>query len=604
MIRKNLKIENIRKADLTADMFGLYFEDTNYSDDGGIYAEMIENRAFEYVGEQTEERTERASGGTGRLYGWHAYPLGGISAELRIDTEDPVDPVYPHYLNFTSTVGQLGFMNKAYHGITLRKGVSYKISCYIRTREEYEGTVEVGIFKDGVERSSALLAGHVYPDWRKYDAILELTEDIDGGEFVIMLSYIGNVDFDMISMVPEDAVVGVFRKDLVDYLARLNPKFLRFPIGYNYHSRRKNVGAFEYLQLCEYLDVQPIPVINVGLWDTDTTSDSLEGYIRSALAFIEFTKGPADSEHGATRAREGHPKPFQLNILKIGCSPHETDKPEYLERYAVFEQAIHAKYPLMKLIGSTGSAFDSEYGRQALEYFRSKQLENPHFTYAVDLDQVVSQEWLSKNHDVFATLPKELQYSFCARAGKESAYTDVNTLKRALDMAGFMTTIEKNADVICMTNHSPVIARVDYNRAAHTLVRFDDTRVYGTPSFYVKRMYGAHKADYTMLSSMDETEGGKPVYHSVTYRASDDIIYIKIANPNPEPCVISISGDQRLYRGDFRITRTVLHHDDLSARNTLTEPLNVALVKDIYDADDVRELEVEPYSFTLFRIEM
>lgn len=602
MINKLLNIKNIRKADISGGMFGLYFEDTNYSDDFGIYAEMIENRAFEYAKKKSSD--DETGDSRGRLYGWHAYPLEGLSAELKIDTVDPVDPLYPHYLSFTSTVGQLGFMNRAYGGIRLRKGISYKISCFMRTREEYDGTVEVGIFKDGVERTCALLAGHVYADWRKYEAILELTEDIDDGEFVIMLSYIGNVDFDYISMVPEDAVAGVFRKDLVDYLAKLGPKFIRFPIGYNYHSRRKNVGAFEYFKLCEYMDVSPIPVMNVGLWDTDTTSDTLEGYIRSTLAFIEFARGGKDSSYGSKRCNSGHAKPFPLHMLKIGNDAHETNHPEYLERYAMFEKAIHTWYPHMKLIGSAGSSFTNEYGRKAIEFFRENQVKNPNFVYAIDLNQLISREWRLNNQDIFAKLPKELQYSFCAYTDNENDRSASNTLAEALGMAGYMTNLEKNADVICMANHCPVIGRVDYNPLTPYLIRFDDTDVFGTPAYYVMQMYAGKQQDYTLQSEIREDSTDQRVYHTVTYSPTGNTVSIKIINPNADACTIRIDSDNLLRRGDYRIIQTILTAADAAAQNTLEHPNTVIPVTDSYDADEVRELVVKPYSFTLFQIEM
>ena len=225
-----LKIADRKGNAVSEGMIGLFFEDINYAADGGLYAEMLENRSFEFVdcyGDKGDYYTKPAPG-----YGWSAE---GDGAVLEFVTGSPLYRENPHYLRFTADREGTGFKNKAYRGIYLRKGEEYRVSFYARMAS-YTGNFTVCVKKGDTVSAKALIEGRQDPadpwhKWIRYEAYLEAREDVDGADFVLSLDGKGIVEFDFISMMPADAVAGVFRKDLFECLKGLHPGFLRFPGG-------------------------------------------------------------------------------------------------------------------------------------------------------------------------------------------------------------------------------------------------------------------------------------------------------------------------------------------------------------------------------------
>ncbi|MBR2801348.1 MAG: carbohydrate binding domain-containing protein [Erysipelotrichaceae bacterium] len=284
------------KCPIERGMFGLFFEDINYALDGGLHAEMIENRSFEFFdcGGERYHWFKRYDG----LYGWK----GSEGAKLSICAEGPLYPQDPHYLCFEAERAGAFFTNKAYDGITLRKGKKYRLSFYARSVEEKTVRIEV-CREDRVlcSENFAVLPG----GWKKYEGVLTSGEDSEQGEFRITAEKAGMLHFDFISLKPEDALFGVFRKDLAETLKELQPGFLRFPGGcvvegntidsmyrwklsvgipekrkanwnrwavqvndhgkYSHYNQTLGVGYYEYFLLCEYLKAKPLPVCNVGM---------------------------------------------------------------------------------------------------------------------------------------------------------------------------------------------------------------------------------------------------------------------------------------------------------------------------------------------------
>ena len=227
-----LFISDKKGVPIQEGMIGLFFEDINYAADGGLYAEMIENRSFEFLdcyGTVGDYYTKLDSG-----YGWSATKEHG-EGRMEYVMGSPVDRANPHYLRFTADYAGQGFANKAYDGVRLEKGKTYRASFYARC-VSFQGDLEVSVVKDRkiyakAEVSCIHVPEHTWQKWNRYEAVLTAEEDVRGAQFVISLTEPGVVEFDFISLMPQDAVAGIFRKDLFELLKGLKPGFLRFPGG-------------------------------------------------------------------------------------------------------------------------------------------------------------------------------------------------------------------------------------------------------------------------------------------------------------------------------------------------------------------------------------
>lgn len=452
------------KVPVAAGGVGLFFEDVNYALDGGLYAEMLENRNFEAKnvhGEWDRYIVEEDGG-----YGWAPSPKTA-KVTLKIKTDRALFPENPHYLRIETMEDGAGVSNKAYDGIYLTKGQRYKISFYARSYD-YRGAVRVGVF--GAE---LLLMGRrvkIKTDgkWHKYAFTVKAKENAERAQFNFLLEKAGTLHVDAFSMMPENAVLGVFRRDLVDLMKAMNPGFLRFPGGcvvegnnlenrylwknsigpverrkqnwnrwavhatgpetdwrsaFSHYGQTLGVGYYEYFRLCEYLGAKPLPVVSVGIACQYMSTEfvplgdpALETYIQEALDVIEFANGGKDTVWGRVRAELGHPEPFGLEMLGVGneqweASPiqKETGKPapnEFYKRFELFEKRIHERYPEIKIIGTVGPTVDTDSHRDAWKWTRENLERDPNFVYCSDEHFYVSPQWLYDHMDAYDRYPR------------------------------------------------------------------------------------------------------------------------------------------------------------------------------------------------------
>lgn len=551
-----------RGVPIRQEMFGLFFEDINYSADGGLYAEMIENRSFEFYdcyGKKCDYYVKHDPG-----YGWSKINPATESTMEYVEGS-PVSRKNPHYLRFTSRSGHQGFKNKAYSGIEMSAGKRYALSFYAR-KVSGASLLSAGIIKDGhtlletyaEECGKGMLCAG---GWKRYKAVLQPKEDISGGEFAIWVDCAAVVEFDFISLMPEDAVRGIFRKDILEALRELHPGFLRFPGGcivegntlenryrwkesvgpvearkwnfsrwalhetkeemgwqteYSHYNQSLGLGYYEYFLLCEELGAEPLPVLNVGMAcqyqsEEAVAVDSMEfrEFIQDALDLIEFANGDADTRWGALRAGMGHPESFHLKMLGIGNEQWQTQETDFFARYLLFEKAIHGRYPDMKLIGSAGPDVISGHYAEAWKFFRKEAAERPDAVYAVDEHYYAKKNWFLEHTDFYDSYPRDVKVF----AGEYAAHPDKivkdpgsSTLEQALAEAAFLTGTERNADVVVLSSYAPLLARVGYAQWAPNLIWFDEKAVYLTPSYYVQKMYSENTGSSTLYLDGQEKE--------------------------------------------------------------------------------------------------
>lgn len=617
---------------ISPEMIGLFFEDINFAADGGLYAEMIENRSFE---------AKEGFGTPGNFYAVDDYgyawtPVckeGEQTPRMQYVTGLPLSMVNPHYLRLTTYAAHQGFANQAYDGIYLEKGKSYHVSFYARC-VAYEGeSFSVEVNKDGTTYAKGSVAA-VKPvpyapftdltvefpltdgpfaeiqreikgidvtkrcrehEWVKYDMTLTADETVSGASFEIRLDVAGVVEFDLISMLPDDAVAGVFRKDLFEALKDIRPGFIRFPGGCivegisleNRYQWKKTVGElkdrkyipnlwafqddrnfrkdldakrpdahygqsygigfYEYFVLCELLGAKPLPVLGMGAACQFRTTElvpidneEFREFVQDALDLIEFANGPVESKWGGLRAKMGHPQPFGLEMLAIGNEQWETKYVDIFERHVQFEKAIHAVYPKMKLLGTAGPSVENTLYDLAWDFYRKGQKENPDFVYAVDEHYYVSPQWMYDHIAFYDNYPREIGVF----AGEYAAHTEdkENTMEAALAEAAFMTGLEKNAGVIKLASYAPLFNRIGHSQWKPDMIWFDDHEVYLTPNYYVQKLYANHVGDHTLqLNGQDETLRKEGIYVTASETKEGKLI-LKAVNTTDDAFLLPVEG--------------------------------------------------------------
>lgn len=623
MSKNTLILSNKTSHPVSPDMVGLFFEDINFAADGGLYAELIENRSFEAV--KSKGKDHNYIFREDNLYAWSS--LDGDETCFDISINQPISSNNPHYLRFTAKKDGQGFKNKAYDGISLKKGLKYKISFHAREVSYPEGKILVKVTKDGKTYGettidfnngkkpakdwySGILADCDWLDWAFYQGELTATDDIQGADFEIHLTKAGSVEFDLISMIPEDAVAGIFRKDLFNALKDLHPGFIRFPGGciiegtslmrrYQWKNtvgplkdRKINtnlwgcrggntlgadempdchymqsygLGFYEYFLLCELLSSEkrvckPLPVLNIGLACQFRTyevvpidSPEFNQYIQDALDLIEFANGPITSKWGKLRAEMGHPESFKMDMIAIGNEQWESKRVDLAPRYIAFEKAIHEKYPEIKCLGTAGPWVKHELYDKAWELYREKIKTNKNFTYAVDEHYYVSPEWLYENVAFYDNYPRDVGVF----AGEYAAHDKnlSNSVEAGIAEAAMMTGYERNGDVVKLSSYAPLFNRIGHSQWTPDLIWFDADKVVLTPSYYVQKMFSDYSGNEALeLNGQEKTLREKKLYISAVKNNDNKIV--KIANGAEEEQSVFLNGkDGKNIEGEFEIIK-------------------------------------------------
>jgi len=553
----NITIKPENKRKINPKRIGLFFEDINYAADGGLYAQMIENFNFESIdcyGDKADYYTTYDGGYAWKLYGDKKY------AKMQYVMGSPVATENPHYLRFTADQKGSSFSNQAYDGIFMEANESYRISLYARS-VLYHGSITVSIRKNNeviAQKEIELLDGVAKEEknWKKYEFHITAPKLVEGADFVITLNEIGCVEFDFISMLPQNAVCGVFRKDLFEALKDLKPGFMRFPGGcivegntldnryrfkdtlhpiehrkfnwnrwavhfnkeendyhnqFSHYGQTMGLGYYEYFLLCEALECDPLPVLSVGLAcqfqsfeKVACDTKEFEEFIQDALNLIEFANGDETTYWGNVRKEMGHTKTFGLKMIGIGNEQWETKEAGFFERYYAFEARIHEVCPDIKLIGSAGPDVSSKNYQAAWDFYRTKQKEvADNFVFAVDEHYYVPPKWLYENVGFYDAYPRDVKVFAGEYAAHIEGVEDIehkNTLEAALAEAAFLTGLDRNADVVELASYAPLFARIGYTQWGPDMIWFNGDKSYLTPSYYVQYLF-SHFAGDTFIDS-------------------------------------------------------------------------------------------------------
>ncbi len=580
-----ITVSDIKTHDINPNMFGLFFEDINYAADGGLYAEMIENRSFEFF-KTTGDKDAYANEYDG-IYGWYRFPKDCPFVVMETRTVKPLVKENPHYLHLKTCRANSGFTNKSFDGLCLKKGDAYNGVFWMNT-PRYTGEVNVIIEKDKDILYKKTFNVEAEDEWKEYKYSFTAPISVRGAHLVITLSTCGEADFDFISLFPTDAVMGVFRRDLAELLKDLKPGFLRFPGGciiegntlenryqwklsvgdpksrvsnwnrwavhgngkennytgkYSHYNQTLGLGFYEYFLLCEYIGAKALPVINVGLACqyqsselVETTDPGFYEYVHDALDLIEFANGDIGTKWGALRSRMGHPQPFNLEFMGIGNEQWETERVNFFERYTIFEKAIHAKYPEMKLIGSAGPDVRTPRYDAAWSFYRENR-DKRNFSYAIDEHYYMPPEWFLENthfYDDYDRAVKVFSGEYAAHPKRPGSEKSGNTLQGALSEAAFLTGVERNSDVVVMSSYAPLLAREGYVQWAPDMIWFNDEKAYGTPSYYVQKMYMNNTGSWVIEADADFDTDDAKIFFNASYDAKRDEVILKVVNASDE----------------------------------------------------------------------
>ena len=589
-------------AEIQPTMYGHFFEDINFGADGGLYAELVKNRSFDFPQQ---------------LMGWDVF------GNVTVQDDGPFER-NPHYVRLAYAghdQKHTGIENEGFFGIGLKKDAQYRFTVWARGAGQ---SVRVELIDNAsMEESQVLVSQDLKidsPEWTQYEVLLTSPQTIAKAHLRIFLTSPGPVDLEHVSLFPVDTWKGHkngLRKDLVQALADTKPGVFRFPGGcivegtdlatrYNWKNsvgpvenrpvnenrwhytfphrffpdyfQSYGMGFFELFQLSEEIGAEPLPVLNCGLAcqyqndseDAHVKVEDLGSYIQDALDLIEFANGGTDTKWGKLRAEMGHPESFDLKFIAIG---NEQWGPEYPARLEPFVKAIRAAHPEIKIIGSSGPGSEGE----AFDYLwpEMKRLK----VDLVDEHFYRPEKWFLSQGNRYDNYdrkgPKVFAGEYACHGANGKKY---NHFHASLLEAAFMTNIERNADVVHMATYAPLLAHVEGWQWRPDLIWFDNLRSVRSCSYYVQQLYGTNKGTNVVPLRMD----GKPVsgqagqnglFASAVWDEPTQTYIVKVINTSDtaQPVAITFEGlksSQRLAAEPS----IVFHSDNPDADNTLDNP--------------------------------
>jgi len=500
-------------AAVSSNLFGVFYEEINYAGEGGLYAEMVRNRAF-YSSKKADF--------------WTLVAQGDAKGTMDVDTANPLNASIRQSLRLTmsSGPGNIGAANSGFWGMSLESGAAYNLNFFAKSSAGNSGSVNARLESAGGSRvyAQASISG-LTGSWQHFTAPLVSSGTDTNARLVVSISSTGTVWLDVVSLFPEATYHGRInglRADLAGKIADLHPSFLRFPggnfiEGYNVANALRwkttigdlekrpghfndswgywstdGFGAYEFFQFCEDVGMEPLYGINAGLMLNYTGAagntvplDQLKPWIQDALDLIEYANGDTNTAWGARRAAAGHPAPFHLKYLEVG---NENGGPLFDERYSLFYDAIKSKYPNIHLI-APGNWTGGKPWSRPVEIADEHYYDNPatFISYATKYDSYSRRG------------PK----IFVGEYAVTSGFGTYGNLSAALGEAAFMTGLERNSDIVRLASYAPLLANVRGIQWHPDLIYYDNSRSFGTPSYYVQQMFSRNRGDVVLPATVN-----------------------------------------------------------------------------------------------------
>ena len=629
-------------APVQPTMYGIFFEDINFAADGGLYAELVKNRSFEFTPDP--------------LMGWQAF------GKVEICDDGPFDR-NPHYARLT-TMGHgdwwTGLVNEGFFGIGVKEGADYRFSVYARVPEGNPQTLRIQLIEPYTQREHQEFAQTdikvTSSEWQKYTAIIRSPKTVDKAQLRLFLceengrSGRGAMDVEHISLFPVDTWNGHengMRKDLAQALADMKPGIFRFPGGcivegvtlenryswknsvgpvenrpinknrwestftYRYYPdyfQSYGLGFYEFFLLSEEIGSEPLPVLNVGMacqyqnWDDESahaeaTEEGLREYIDDCLDLIEFANGATSTKWGKLRADMGHPAPFNMKFLGIG---NEQWGDFYFRRVKIVADAVRRAHPEIKIIGTSGPDSEGrnfEIGWEAMKRQKA-DLVDEHFYRPINW---FKNEW--NRYDKYDRKgPKVFAGEYaCHDRGKKWNHAGASIYE-----AAFITGIERNADVVHMATYAPLFSHVDGWQWRPDMIWFDNLRVACSASYWVQALFAQNKGTHVLpiKNSNFPAKGEDGVLASAVCDKTTGEYIVKAANTCDSQKLLDIRFEGIKKITDAKVILLDLSQYDLE--NTMDNPHAIEpkemTPQQVGNGDNSITFQLPAKSFAVFKV--
>ncbi|HUC83123.1 MAG TPA: alpha-L-arabinofuranosidase C-terminal domain-containing protein [Flavisolibacter sp.] len=625
--KKLTVVTNQPVAEISPTMWGIFFEDINFGADGGLYAEMVKNRSFQFELPMT---------------GWKEIKKDGNGKILIQNTGGNRNTRYAQ-LTVNAPAGRYGLTNEGFRGMGFHKGETYRFAI-VAKKASGNAKLRVEAVNSAGAKIGEATIDQLPAEWNTATVSFTTTDSAMKGRLNVWFEGTGSVEVTRVSLFPaktwKNRPNGM-RPDLVQLLADMKPGFLRFPGGcivegrdltnryqwketvgpvddrktivnrWNMEFRHKptpdyyqsfGLGFFEYFQLSEDIGAEPLPILNCGMACQFNSGEvvamnEMDPYVQDALDLIEFANAPVTTKWGKLRADMGHPAPFNLKYIGIG---NEQWDEQYIERYKLFHAVLKQKHPEIKIISSVGPSPEGKLFDYAWKELRALN------TDIVDEHYYASPDWFLKNASRYDNYdrkgPKIFAGEYAAQSKAIASAENRNNWQCALSEAAFMTGLERNADVITMASYAPLFAHVDAWQWTPDLIWFDNLRSYGTPNYYVQKLFALNRGTHllSVLSEGAVLNGKDSLYASAVLDKKGKVVIIKVVNAAASAATVALDlKGAKMAKGEAQIE--TLAASDKQAVNSLDSPTAIAPSKQIIRSKD-KTIAIAPMSLNVITI--
>lgn len=636
-------------ADLSPSMFGVFFEEINHAGDGGLYAELVQNRSFEedqlpegfsfrgnvlvpkpvknhLTGEVNKIDDKKLTWNIKPIRGWHIENSTPDAAKIKITKDRPFFETAPNNLEMTISDASkpVNLANEGYWGMGVDADGKYHLRVIIRVSAEYKGTVKACLFSEkGKLLASCPIELSQPGQWNNFHGLLASKEKDSKAHLSLVFDAPGKVWLDYVSLFPEATFKSRpngLRKDIAQMIADIKPAFMRWPGGsivggITLDTRFKwkqtlgdpaarpgelftwgyrcsyGLGYYEMLQYCEDIGADFMFVCSAGFGDQYRMGDAcpedqIDFYIKDCLDAIEYAIGATSTTWGARRAEDGHPKPFPLKYVEVG---NEHWGKEYNHRFPIFYKAIKERYPQLSII------YNGIMPKNDTTEAIKADIVDPHF-------YETPQGFYRKNSQ-FDNHPRGKYKVYVGEYACNSGVGSGN-MSAALSEAAFIAGMERNGDLVTMTSYAPLLENVNDRRWAVNLIQFNSDIVIGRSSYYVQKMASLNRPTYNVWSSFTQTKNENlPLqFLSAGYDKTAGELVLKFVNGSGTkyPAVIDLKGTTKVKKAGKIISLSAKSEND---ENTIDEPHKIYPQEiDFNGFGESFNYEFSPFSYTILRI--
>ncbi|HEV7329479.1 MAG TPA: alpha-L-arabinofuranosidase C-terminal domain-containing protein [Flavisolibacter sp.] len=619
-INASITVHAERAKPISDKLMGIFFEDINYAADGGLYAELVQNRDFEYKpsDKQYHDKTWNSM---------HSWSVRGEGMHFSIDSMLPVHANNPHYAVLQTNVPGGSLVNAGFDGIALKKGEQYHLSFFSKQLQGKRGKLQARLVNKKGEVVGQVTVPVSSNQWKKANAVLTASADATSATLELQPLQTGSLALDMISLFPKKTFKGRsngLRADLAQVVADLNPRFVRFPGGcvahgdgleniyrwkgtigplearkpqrnlWGYH-QSAGLGYYEYFQFCEDIGAEPLPVIAAGVPCQNSGTggagqqggvplEEMDAYIQDILDLVEWANGDVHTEWGKLRAAAGHPAPFNLKYIGIGNEDLITDIFE--ERFTMIYNALKEKHPEITVIGTVGPFYKGTDYEEGWEI--ASKLKLP----MVDEHYYESPGWFIHNQDFYDRYDRNKSKVYLGEYASRG-----NTLYNALAEALYLTGLERNGDVVHMTSYAPLLAKEGHTQWNPDLIYFNNTEVKPTVNYEVQKLYGQYAGNQYLPGTLTVSNNSEAVRKRIAYSVVRDSktgdLVVKLVN------VLPVAVNTSLDLSGINIADTKAKKITLQGAPS---EKNVKAVETAISVSQTFRSELPAYSFTVIRI--